>query len=253
MRSTRFYLILLALIAIFLCTSSKGATTTPQTLARHAATSGPRRLDLLQPVKGAQSRAQGLNSKTKRAMSRCVARSGQRSPDQPSSLSLSPSSSSHATDSSKADVPDLPTLVVSSDTQFVPRPAAALDLKPTPSHPGAETRMRSSPQIAKRCHYIGTFFRRSVFPLTVFAEVCLRGSEVERRDSRRRTALTATHPPIRHRSLTLMHPPQARFLCRRLSTQTNIDLASTRYGRRFCRFGIAMAFVRHPAIPFSSS
>ncbi|KWU43220.1 hypothetical protein RHOSPDRAFT_35227 [Rhodotorula sp. JG-1b] len=160
MRSTRFYLALLALVAIVLCTSSKGATTTTQTLARHAATSGPRRLDLVQPVKGAQSRAQGLNNKAERFMSRRVARSGQRSPDQTSSLSLSPSSSSHATDSSKDGVPDLPTLVVTSDTQFAPRPAAALDLKPNPSHPGAETNVRISPQLAKRCHYIGTFFRR---------------------------------------------------------------------------------------------
>jgi hypothetical protein len=207
MRSTRFYLVLLALVVMVLCTSSKGATAT-QKLARRS-TIGPRRLDLVHPANDVDSGARGLESKPDQAMSRRVARSGQRAS---ASRSLSPSSSSHAAGSSNDDDSDLPTSVVTSEAQLARRPVVVAYLKPNPPHPDAGTRTSSPPQLAKRCHYIGTFFRRSVFPVTPSEYVCTRGIEAE--TIRPRTALTATRPPIRHGSLTLMHPPRARSLRR---------------------------------------
>ena len=186
MRSTRLYFTLLALVAIVLCTSSKGATmTTTHTLACRAATLGPRRLNLAYRANGATPCARGLNNRPERALSRRVARSGQRAPDRPASLSLSPGSSSYPATSSKDDVPDLPAPVITFETEFAPPPAIAPDLKPNRSHPDTGTRTRSSPQLAKRCHYIGTFFRRSVSSLTTSAKVGLQGFEAERGDFRR--------------------------------------------------------------------
>lgn len=243
MRSTRFYLMFLALVAIVLCTGSKGAMAT-QTFAHRADSIGPRRLDVAHSAGGAKPRAYGLDNKRERVMSRRVARSGQRAPDHPASLSLSPSSSSHAAGSSNDYVPNLPTPVITSDLQFAPHHAVAPDLKPDPSHADAETKTRTSPQLAKRCHYIGTFFRRSVSPLTAFAKICLRGSEAETGDFRLQQALTAMHPPIRPRSLTLKHPPEARFLLVDSAGGLILSLASTWYEGRLYRFRVAS--VRSP-------